>query len=155
MRIPLWKLLFDLPPIWLSAFAVLVWQAGHFWPASFPMGQVVGWSLVGAGLGLMALAAVEMRRHRTTVIPHMLPAALVTTGVFRFTRNPIYLGDALVLTGLSILWSAPLGLALVPVFMFIITRRFILAEELRLRTSFGPAFDQWSLYTPRWLWPLE
>lgn len=151
---PFWKLLVDLPPIWLSAFAALVWEAGQIWPATFPMGPVVGWSLLLAGVALMAAAVFEMRRHRTTVVPHLRPTALVKTGVFQFTRNPIYLGDALVLTGLCVLWNAPLALGLVPVFMVIITRRFIYDEEMRLRAAFGAAFDNWCHYTPRWLWPL-
>lgn len=150
---PRWRLFIDLPPVWLGGFAALAWIAGRLWPVELPLGIVIGWAFLLSGLALMAAAIFEMRRHRTTVVPHMQPSALVTTGVFAVTRNPIYLGDALVLTGLAVLWDAPLALALVPVFMRVITRRFILDEERRLHLAFGDAFDRWAHVTPRWLWP--
>jgi protein-S-isoprenylcysteine O-methyltransferase Ste14 len=142
----------DLPPVWLAAFAVLVWLAGRLWPV--PLGgaaHLAGLGLIVAGVGLMIAAAWEMRRRRTTVVPHQQPTALVTSGVFRFSRNPIYLVDALVLAGLCLRWDAPAALLLVPLFMAVIAQRFITAEESRLRDGFGPAFDAWAARTRRWV----
>jgi Putative protein-S-isoprenylcysteine methyltransferase len=84
---------------------------------SHPVLDLLGGLLVGAGLVLMLLAVAEMRRRKTTVIPHLEADALVTTGVFSRSRNPIYLGDALVLAGLALRWDAPVALLLVPLFM--------------------------------------
>ena len=106
--------------------------------------------MVGGGLLLMVLAVFEMRRARTTPIPHMQPSALVTSGIFSRSRNPIYLGDALILAGLALRWGWP-TLILVPLFMAVIQDRFIRAEEERLNTAFGPDYTRWAAKTRRWL----
>ena len=141
----------DLPPVWLALAAVGVWLSRSVWTASTPFTQAAGTALVLLGLILMGVAVVTMMRARTTVIPHRQPQALVAHGIFGLTRNPIYLGDALLLAGLCLRWQAPLGLILVPVFVWWITRHFILPEEARLRAAFGPAFTQYATQVRRWV----
>lgn len=143
----------DLPPLWLALFAALAWTQPRLLPflGFGAWGDAAGWGLVVLGLALAALAIREFRRHRTTVIPHQEPSALVTTGVYRLSRNPIYLADALILAGLCLIWDAVLGLLLVPAFAQLIDLRFIRPEEDRLRAAFGPAFEAWSARTRRWL----
>ena len=99
----------------------------------------------------MVLAVIEMRKWRTTVIPHMEAAHLVTSGIFKRSRNPIYLGDAFVLLGLMFRFDAPLALPILPNFVWIIEKRFIVAEEPRLRTKFGVAFHRYTQTTRRWV----
>jgi protein-S-isoprenylcysteine O-methyltransferase Ste14 len=142
----------DLPPVWLAVFVALGWVQAEWWPVgSFGLsGDWIGALLVAAGLALAVAAAVEFRRARTTIIPHEEPSAIVTTGVYRLSRNPIYLGDALILTGLGLRWDSVLALVLVPVFVAVITARFILPEEGRLRARFGPEFDAWAVRVRRW-----
>lgn len=141
----------DLPPVWLALFAGLVWLSGAvFEPEPVGLLRATGFLAIAAGGVLMLLAIVEFRRHRTTVIPHQTATSLVTSGVYRASRNPIYLADALILAGLCLIWS-PVGLILVPAFMALITHRFIKPEEARLRAAFGDAFDDWSARTRRWL----
>jgi protein-S-isoprenylcysteine O-methyltransferase Ste14 len=141
----------DLPPIWLAGFVACVWFAPQTVPF-VPAQSLVGAVLIGAGLLLMGLAVFEMRRHRTTVIPHMQASALVSAGVFGWTRNPIYLGDALVLAGLILRWQAyPVLIILVPVFMAVIAHRFIKPEETRLKDAFGDAFSMYCDRTRRWV----
>lgn len=150
MRVPKFV---DLPPVWLMAFAGAVWGIGQVLPMPV-FGMVGHWAalaLVLVGGGLFAGAFLEMGRARTTVIPHRMPDALVTAGVFRLSRNPIYLGDVAFLLA-TILWlDVPLGLILVPIFMRVIARRFIAGEEARLRARFGVAFDDWAARVRRWL----
>jgi protein-S-isoprenylcysteine O-methyltransferase Ste14 len=145
----------DLPPIWLLGCLWLAWAQKTWIPMGLDFGT--GWAdflgglLVGAGLLLMALAVFEMRRHRTTVIPHLEADALVTTGIFSRTRNPIYLGDSLVLAGMILYWGSVLALPLVPIFVWVIERRFVLPEEQRLQRKFVAQFGQYSQQTRRWL----
>jgi protein-S-isoprenylcysteine O-methyltransferase Ste14 len=143
----------DWPPVWLVGFLVLV--RGLAWALPWrlfgALGHGLGAGLVGTGLALMGLAAAQMGVARTTVIPRGQPRALVTGGVFRISRNPIYLGDALVLTGAILWWDVAPALLLVPVFMAIIRARFILGEEAGLKARFGPDFAAWSARTRRWL----
>ena len=142
----------DLPPVWLAFFAALGWVQAAWLPlGSFgAAGDWLGAGLVAAGLALAIAAAVEFRSARTTIIPHEVPTAIVTSGVYRLSRNPIYLGDALILGGLGLRWDSVLALVLVPVFMGVITARFIRPEEARLRARFGAEFDAWAARVRRW-----
>ncbi len=145
----------DVPPIWLLLAAICAWWISVLQPdwlhVGGPVADFVGGLFVGAGLLLLLLAVVEMRKWRTTVIPHLEANHLVTTGVFARSRNPIYLGDAVILAGLCLRWDAPLALLLVPLFVFTITYRFILPEEDRLRRKFRAEFASYCQKTRRWV----
>lgn len=146
------RLTLDYPPVWLVVAIIGVWALAQMVPGGFGgLGRWPGTALILLGLALMILAGVEMMRARTTVVPHNMPSALVTTGVFRYSRNPIYLGDVLVLLGFVLRWDVAVGLVMVPVFMGVITKRFIRDEEARLRTTFGAAYDDWAAGTRRWI----
>ena len=82
-------------------------------------------------------------RQKTTVIPHLEASHLVQSGIFSRTRNPIYLGDALVLTGLVLRFDAVLSLVLVPAFVWIIERRFEHACRAASWCSLRACFDRW------------
>ena len=145
----------DLPPVWLAGFVALVWvQVSHVrMGLSFGGAWVdfAGGIMVGGGLVLIALAFVEFRKHRTTVIPHKLPSSLIQSGIFSRTRNPIYLGDALILAGLVLRFDAVLSLPLVPVFVWLIERRFIRSEEVRMRLEFKEVFARYERKVRRWV----
>jgi protein-S-isoprenylcysteine O-methyltransferase Ste14 len=143
----------DVPPLWLALFAALAWLQGRFLPVGGfgAWGNPLGAILIAGGLALALAAILEFRRHRTTVVPHQEASALVTSGVYRLSRNPIYLGDAAILAGLSLVWDAHSGFVLVPGFMALIAARFIGPEEARLRAAFGATFEAWVARTRRWL----
>ncbi len=146
---------FDIPPVWLLMALVMTWVVADVQPLWLRMGgpltDLLGGLLVGAGIVLILLAIAEMRKRQTTVIPHQEASHLVTTGVFKRSRNPIYLGDALILAGLALRWDAPIALILVPLLMFTITQRFILPEEDGLRRKFRAEFARYCEKTRRWL----
>ncbi len=145
----------DVPPVWLAGFIVLAWvQVTHF-DAGLHFGG--GWAdfagglLVGGGLVLAVLAVMEFRKHRTTVVPHNTPERLITTGVFKRSRNPIYAGDVLILAGLILRWDAVLSLPLIPVFVWILEKRFIVPEETRMRTAFRMEYAKYERKVRRWV----
>ena len=146
---------FNIPPVWLAlALVIAYFQARyvHFGLSlSHPITDMVAGLSVGAGVLLMALAVIEIRRHRTTVIPHRKADHLVTTGVFKWTRNPIYLGDAMVLLGFILHWDAVLSLAILPIFIMAIDYEFIAPEEDRLRRKFRSDFERYMRDTRRWI----
>jgi protein-S-isoprenylcysteine O-methyltransferase Ste14 len=113
--------------------------------------KALGGALIALGLGLMVAAVFAMWRHHTTVVPHRIPSEIVTDGIYRLTRNPIYLGDAFTLAGFALLFGSPAGVVFVPVFMAVIQRRFIVEEETWLRTKFSEEFQTWAEKTRRWL----
>lgn len=145
----------DIPPVWLFVALLATWGISLVQPSFLAVGgpitQLMGGLLVGGGLVLILLAALEMRKRRTTIIPHMEADNLVTTGVFARSRNPIYLGDALILMGLALRWETPIAILLVPLFVGTITQRFILPEEDRLRVKFRADFARYCQKTRRWL----
>ncbi|SIS99510.1 Protein-S-isoprenylcysteine O-methyltransferase Ste14 [Roseivivax lentus] len=139
----------DMPPVWLLGALVLArLGAGLGAVPRLPMSGAV---FIAMGLGLIALAAWEFRRARTTIIPRDAPSALIRTGIFAKTRNPIYLGDALILAGCALWWGSLPGLLLVPVFIWLINKRFIAGEEARLRDTFLAEFDAYAQQVRRWL----
>lgn len=142
----------DYPPIWLAGFAALAWALGAVPLRLFgTAGDTVGMALIGAGVVLTIAAVAQMLLARTTIIPHRNPGALVAGGLFRFSRNPIYLADALLLAGIIVLRDAPLAVPLLPLFIAVIQKRFIYGEEARLQAAFGPDFDAYAARTRRWL----
>ncbi len=140
----------DIPPLWLALALLASWALGRVWavPGFGWLGVVLG----VIGLGLMVAAVAAMVAARTTFVPRRDPSALVTGGLFRFSRNPIYLADAILLTGAIFYWGAVLALPMVPLFMVLITVRFIRDEEARLQAGFGTEYAAWAARVPRWFW---
>lgn len=143
----------DIPPVWLALAAGLAWAQTKVLPGPAVPGWIgtAGTLLVLLGVLIAALAAIEFPRHRTSIIPHQNPKALVARGIYRLSRNPIYLGDVLILLGLILRWGALWSLPLVPLFALLIDLRFIRSEEARLRAAFGEAFESYARQTRRWL----
>ncbi len=141
--------LLDLPPLWLLAFLLLTWTV----PVPLPWGSAFwpGVALLVVAAALTVAALVEFARARTTVIPHRAPDALITSGVFRWTRNPIYLADLLVLLGLSLIWGRLAGLLLLPALWAVLELRFIRPEEARLYEAFPDYFKAYAKTVRRWI----
>ena len=141
-----------IPPSWLALHIGAAWVLSLLSPPVYgSLGSTLGPGLVVLGALVMGAAVLQMARARTTVIPRRNPTALVTSGVFGLSRNPIYLADAIILAG-AILWlDAVLALPLVFSFVWLIQTRFIRDEEARLTEAFGPEFDLWAARTRRWL----
>lgn len=149
------KNVLDIPPVWLVMALFLAWCQGRFLPMGMsvntPVTQVMAGLLIGAGIILILAAVLEFFRAKTTVIPHQTPSHLITTGVYSRTRNPIYLGDALILTGLILRFDAVPSLVLVPAFVWWIERHFIVPEEDRMRSQFRVEFARYEQKVRRWL----
>ncbi|MBR9651231.1 methyltransferase family protein [Thalassovita aquimarina] len=145
----------DIPPVWLLGAVVLAWFQSAYYPMGLSFGGAVadflGGILVGGGLVLMALAVVEMRKHRTTIIPHKEASAMVQSGIYSRSRNPIYLGDLLVLAGLILRFDAVLALPLIPIFLWVIEKRFVIPEENSLRLKYRADFARYCERTRRWI----
>lgn len=143
----------DYPPVWLAGFLAIAWALARFVPhtvVKIPFLDIAALILLVAGLVLMALAVFEMVRAKTTIVPRQNPNALVTSGIFRRTRNPIYLGDLLILAAGVSWWGSVSAILLLWIFPMVINRRFIDAEEIKMREFFGKTFDDWAAKTKRW-----
>ncbi len=146
------------PPLVAAAVAGCMYAATALLPApvlALPPGVRVGMALalaaVGAGFDVAGLLA--FRKARTTVNP-LTPhrsVAVVSTGVYRFTRNPMYLGLALILLGLAVYLASPWALPGPLVFAAYITRFQIVPEERALQALFGAAYTAYRAQVRRWL----
>lgn len=142
----------DLPLVWLAGFAALAWVAGRIIPVDGVLQWVIGWPVILSALVLMLAAAAQMIMHRSTLHPHRATDTLVTGGAYLISRNPIYLADAMMLAGLCLVFSAPYAVpVLVPLFMLVLTRRFILPEEARLAAAFPRDYAAYRSETRRWI----
>lgn len=144
------------PPVVMLIAAVLIWGLRRLYPEMgvfIPGRRAIYWTLLGLGLLVAVAGVVEFRRVRTTVNP-MKPAtasALVTSGIYRFTRNPMYVGDVLILLAVVVFFSNPLGVAGVVLFVVWMEVLQIPAEERALRDRFGASYDAYCARVRRWL----
>ncbi len=143
-----------LPPHLLLG-AVLLSLALDRW---LPLMELWGrpWSYLGGAIILAALVlnvylALGFRRRKTTIIPFRESTELITDGLYRFSRNPIYLsmvvllcGEAIALGSLSP-WLVPLAFAVA------ISRQFIAREEVMLTETFGDRYREYCREVRRWL----
>ena len=148
MRIP--------PLVVLALAALIVWFAPVLSGATaldIPMGSALAAGLAAAGLATGIAAVVGFRRAGTTVDPRNpdKTTQLVTGGIYRFTRNPMYVGMALLLSALAVARADTLGFLAVPLFIAFIDRFQIVPEERALRAHFGDAYADWCRRVRRWI----
>ncbi len=120
----------------------LAWGAGQ---------DLLGWAGVALGLFLLAWTLVVFLRHHTTVNPYKAASHLVTHGPFRFSRNPIYVGDWCIYLGVMLLLQTWWPLAFLPLVWLIIRFGVIRHEERHLEARFGDAYRQFKAQVRRWL----
>jgi protein-S-isoprenylcysteine O-methyltransferase Ste14 len=113
--------------------------------------QLVGGLIAIGGLLLTVSSAGLFRRRGTEVRPFQESSFLVITGPYRFTRNAMYLGMVLILAGIGVLLGSTTPLAVVPMFVVVITRRFIHLEERALSARFGAEYDAYRARVRRWI----
>ncbi|MEO1082491.1 MAG: isoprenylcysteine carboxylmethyltransferase family protein [Pseudomonadota bacterium] len=134
-------------------FALREALPGHDLPMSWSLARGVASGLAGLGIVLAVLGVREFRRAMTTVDPRF-PAkasALVSGGVYRYSRNPMYLGMLLCLTALFVhLRSLPAGL-LLPCFVLYMNHYQIAPEERAMRERFGEVYAEYRARVRRWI----
>ena len=110
-----------------------------------------GWLLVGIGLALFVWTLVTFWRHRTTVNPYLAASSLCTGGPFRFSRNPIYVGDWFILVGVSLLLATWWPLLFAPLIWAMLRYGVIRHEEAHLEAKFGDDYRMYKTRVRRWL----
>jgi protein-S-isoprenylcysteine O-methyltransferase Ste14 len=145
------------PPLPLAVgFAGLMWAIDHWLPMRTDRSMVrtaIAFAVFALAVSIVVTAVVGFRRARTTVDPFHpeTASAIVTTGIYRITRNPMYLGFLLALAG----WAVFLGnaaSALMPLLFIGYMNRFQIApEERALRTRFGTPYETYMRSVRRWI----
>ena len=130
----------------LAALQVATFRATSFW-------RTAGVLLIAAGVLVAVLGVLEFRRADTTVNPMSPERAsnVVTSGVYRWSRNPMYLGMASVLAGLALAVGSATGLLVTAGFCAYLSRFQIAPEERRLLEAFGEPYARYLRQVRRWL----
>ena len=137
----------------LLAFAVQWLLRGQLaFRAPWPL-DVLALLFAAAGAAICLLGVRAFHRAQTTVNPLQpeTATALVTRGIYRFTRNPMYLGFTLVLLAAALYLRSVAALLVVPVFVAYLTAFQVIPEERALAARFGAAFAAYRQRARRWL----
>jgi protein-S-isoprenylcysteine O-methyltransferase Ste14 len=142
-----------LPPRWfLLALAGIV-ILGLTAPADpLPVAlRFAGVPLIAIGIALAASGSRLFARAGTSIIPLTRSSTLVTTGVFAWSRNPMYLGMFIALSGAALASGTWMAWPVVIAFVVLIRQRFVLKEEALLRQTFGESYAEYCSRVRRWL----
>lgn len=144
------------PPVYALFAAALMGLFDHYTPSLrwivAPWNEF-GWILIALGMGLDLYSVLIFIRKRTTVNP-LRPdnvTELAVSGVYRISRNPMYLGMVLSLSGLAWLLGSPLCLLMVLAFARVLIVVQIAPEEAVLRDLFGDRYIEYSRQVNRWI----
>jgi len=143
-----------LPPTYLLVTIVLMLVL-HF---LLPVSRIIPipWNILGVlplacGIALNLVADKAFHQAQTTVKPFEESNALITTGVFRISRHPMYLGYVLILVGMAVVVRSLTPYAVIPIFAILMDVVFIRAEERMLATKFGQAWVDYASAVRRWI----
>jgi len=136
--------------ICLALMLLLQWLCPVGFLLRFPF-NLAGLLVGGLGLTTSFVAHRQFKRVGTTLYPFSQPGKLVTDGLFRYTRNPMYLGLVIFLTGAWLLLGSFSPGIFVVAFLLIADRWYIVNEEQRLTATFGHAYKDYQARTPRWI----
>lgn len=116
-----------------------------------PYSVAAGASGIVVWLALDGSAMHRFRKADTSVVPMRPATALVTSGPYRFTRNPMYVGMGFLYAGLAVLLGVIWALAFLPVVLVLVDRMVIAREERYLEAEFGEPYREYKTRVRRWL----
>jgi protein-S-isoprenylcysteine O-methyltransferase Ste14 len=143
------------PPVLLLICGAAMWYiagTGFAYAIAIPYALVVSIALAAVGVLSVALAMRRFRVAETTINPNRpdTASALVQTGIFARTRNPMYLGLLFILTGWAVWLQSLSNLGMLAVFVVLLTELQIKPEEAALRKLFGANYDGYCQRVGRW-----
>lgn len=143
-----------LPPFYFLSAILMSW-ALHEW---LPLVHLLDWPWRWAGALFLAAGATsasvanrQFSTRGTGVKPFQPSSALVTDGIYRLSRNPMYTGMILTLSGEALLFGSLGPWLIIPPYMWLITSFFIKKEEAGLSLQFGEVYDEYRRNVRRWL----
>lgn len=146
-----------IPPLALFVvFALAIWAASVYLPAGnipLPGHRIIAPIVVLLGCGVIGAGVFEFRRSKTTMSPFSpeRTASIVSSGIYGWSRNPMYLGMALALFGVAAWLPSLPGFAAVLLFCVYLTRFQIQPEERMLLKLFGAEYSAYMNQVRRWI----
>jgi protein-S-isoprenylcysteine O-methyltransferase Ste14 len=142
------------PPIVTATFGLIIYFSKSFSPVySFENSNMISVIFLLFGLGIFSAAVQSFKKHKTTINP-LSPdkaSSLVNSGIFSYSRNPMYLGMLLILLAVSFKFNISGGLFISFLFKIYITRFQIMPEEKAMAKLFGEEFITYKNQTRRWI----
>ena len=142
------------PPVLFAAFIGIGWLLQRFIPLpeiAIPANKILGLVWVELGFLIILWSTIEFKRHQTTILPHKASSAIINSGPFKYSRNPIYFSFALIQVGAAVLLANLwIFLLLVPVFI-IMEKKVIEREEAFLTQEFGEPYNDYKKQVRRWI----
>ena len=139
------------PPVILLASIVLQIILLFSFPISVDLSSLLGLILILSGISLVFVSFRFMRKMKTTFIPDGTPEVLISSGPFKFSRNPIYLGMLTILVGVAFLMASLSAIIIAFVFGTIINFTWIAHEEKKLHELFSEDWENYSSKVRRWI----
>ncbi|MBO6529103.1 MAG: isoprenylcysteine carboxylmethyltransferase family protein [Erythrobacter sp.] len=144
------------PPIIALLCGLVMWGIAEAFPQTrfaFPFQSLLAGAFVAVGIAIDLISIGAFRKAKTTVTPLAPQKAtrLVVTGLYRYTRNPMYLGLLLILSGVAIWLGSPVNGVILIAFVAYITAFQIAPEEARLSELFGSDYEGYKAQVRRWL----
>lgn len=142
------------PPIVTLICALIIYFSSLFFPSyTFPLFNALGILILGSGLLLIFLAVKSFKKAQTTINPLQpdLASFLVTDGVFKYPRNPMYLGMLFILIFISLRFNLIGGSLVALGFVIYITKYQIVPEEIAMVKLFNDKFIAYKSRVRRWL----
>ena len=142
------------PPIVTLIFGLFIYfSRGIFQPVEIEYSFYIGILLLLGGAMILISAVRSFKKDKTTINPLSPEQAtkLVTDGIFKYSRNPMYLGMALVLGSMAVFFNLLGGVILITLFCLYITKFQIIPEERAMRDLFLDVFDKYTKVTRRWI----
>ena len=143
-----------LPPVYFLISIAAMALLNLFGPviefARYPW-NLLGLVPLGIGIALNLIADEAFKKAQTTVKPFEISTALITTGVFGISRNPMYLGMTLILIGIAILMGSLSPLIVIVFFTALMELVFVRTEEKMLEEHFGLAWTKYQSKVRKWI----
>ena len=142
------------PPVLLLIHVLAAFLLNWLVPLPFASPKSLKWTdyiLVFVGLGFAFSAVNQFAKIHTTLDPHGSVSVVVTSGVYRYSRNPIYLGFVCTLIGLPLALDNVRGVVLRPLLMMSLYQLVIKHEEAYLEKKFGDVYTSYKSRVRRWL----
>jgi protein-S-isoprenylcysteine O-methyltransferase Ste14 len=142
------------PPIVLLGLILAGYVLGLLWPLELPNWagwNAAGWTLIGVAVIILVTSWVHFFQAKTNIRPDKPSSNLIESGLYRYSRNPLYVSGLLLQLGIALLMSNLWIILLVPVSKVIFDRYIIAREEAYLERAFGEVYLDYKRTVRRWL----
>ena len=137
--------------ITLLVAAIVLWHLSPPETIIYLPYKLIGTIYIPLGFAVLLIAWLQFKKANAAICPTAESPLIVTSGIYRYIRNPMYLGMLLMLLGSAFFMGTITAMLAPVIFFLIIDKVFIPYEEEKLLTSFGDSYSQYMLTTRRWL----